>query len=260
VCDLVFLNPQPWARVLRKYLDEYDLAAHFATQEARKEVLFKQRLDLIGGAESRDKLWDVACGDGQFLQLARARGWDGTGVELNPAAARRARERGYQVVEGLFEELDQLPWGECAVATSWDTLEHSPRPRLFLEQLARLLRPGGRLYLTTLNNDAIVARVFRTRWSMLVEDHFTYWNLRSLTRVLSVTGFEIRSVWHFGLGRDFAPWSRRRHAEQSHRSGGGGDLMASASLVAVEQLVNRLLNSTHLGVGIGVEARRLPRP
>ena len=162
--------------------------------------------------------------------------------------------------KACLRSFDQLPWGECAVATSWDTLEHSPRPRLFLERLARLLRPGGRLYLTTLNNDAIVARVFRTRWSMLVEDHFTYWNLRSLTRALSVTGFEIRSVWHFGLGRDFAPWSRRRHAEQSHRPGGGGDLMASSSLVAVEQLVNRLLNSTHLGVGIGVEARRLLRP
>jgi SAM-dependent methyltransferase len=255
-CDLVFLNPQPRDRVREKYVLDYDLAAHFDRHRHRKRALFEERLRRIGGPRGAPTLCDVACGDGLFLEQARAHGWRGTGVELNPAAARRARERGFDVHEGQFETLEDLDFGGFAAVTSWDTLEHSARPREFMTRLGRLLKVGGRLYLTTLNNDSAVSRVFRSHWSMLVEDHFTYWNRSSLTRLAEASGIRVTAVWYFGVGRDFLEVGRRGGGVRTTPRPSTDLRRQPRHLSWPERTVNSFLNATALGVGIGIEGER----
>ncbi len=246
--------------MLHKYLAEYDLAAHFSARAVRKQVLFERRLERIGAPTPGGRLWDVASGDGQFLALAREHGWEVSGVELNPAAADRARTRGLPVEEGLFEEMEELPWGEVDVVTSWDTLEHTPRPRAFADKLARLLRPGGRLHLTTLNRHALVGRCFGMQWSMVVEDHFTYWSRRSLVALAERAGLQVTQVHSFGLGRDFFRWlDRRSKPVQATGSSGvaSADWSSRRPVLMAETMANHALDLTGLGVGIAIEARRV---
>ena len=167
-CTLVFTHPQPRERVHRKYVDDYDLAQHFGQLAVRKRVLYEGRLALLPApASGRDRLCDVGCADGQFLALAATRGWRTSGIELNPPAAAAARATGAEVSIGLLEHLDDLPWGQFDLVTSWDVLEHTPEPRRFSERLVRLLAPGGTLAITTLNYDSLVRRVFGWKWSMI---------------------------------------------------------------------------------------------
>jgi 2-polyprenyl-3-methyl-5-hydroxy-6-metoxy-1,4-benzoquinol methylase len=256
MCGVVFLNPQPRQRVLEKYQAEYDLAAHFQARADRKRMLFKRRLADMDAACGR-RLCDVACGDGQFLELARDRGWVGTGVELNPTAAARARERGFSVSEGVFEDMADLDWGSYPVVTSWDTLEHTPEPRKFATGLARLLTPTGTLFLTTLNLRSLAGRLLGMRWSMIVEDHFTYWTASSLTKLLSDAGLQVTRLSYFGLGRDFVRALNRpkRRSDASARPR-GADWSASRPTATLEACLNYLLDGTRLGVGIAVEAHR----
>ena len=263
-CDLVFSHPQPRARVLEKYLEEYDLAEHFGDWSARKKILFERRLDRLSPPEpGRDRLCDVGCGDGQFLELARDRGWRVSGVELNPPAAERARQRGVRVYGGLLETRSDLPWGTFDVVTGWDVLEHTPDPATFASAMIRLARPDGEIVLTTLHGGSWAWRVFRGRWSMVVDDHFTYWNARSLTGLFSRLGAEPEALWYFGLGRDFVSWLdgvpfRRSSAPALAAQRGparGRRWDVHPAVLGVETRLNRLLDRSSGGVGIGLRLR-----
>jgi SAM-dependent methyltransferase len=254
-CSLVYSDPQPRGGVRLKYLHEYDLAEHFGAMAPRKRVLFERRLRrLPAPSPGRDRLCDVGCADGQFLELARSRGWKPFGVEMNPPAAARARELGANVFEGIFEEIEDLPWGTFDLVTSWDSLEHTPDPRSFAERLVRLLAPGGILALTTLNRRSLAWLVFRMRWSMVVEDHFTYWDGRSLSLLFGSLGLTVVDREIFGLGRDFVKGldrfrKRPVQGEASHRS---GDWDVNPFVLKLESALNAAFRNLGGGVGIGM--------
>ena len=159
-CGVVYSDPQPTGRVREKYLHEYDLAAHFATAARRKQALFERRLRRLPGPRRwGSRLCDVGCGDGLFMELAARRGWQVVGIEPNPPAVERARSRGLEVIEGLIEELPDLPGNDFEVVTAWDALEHTPEPRRFTSKLALLVAPGGLVAASTLNHRSAVAAI-----------------------------------------------------------------------------------------------------
>ena len=260
-CGLVYTDPQPRRRVLAKYLREYDLAAHFGAVSERKRVLFESRLQRMPSPRpGANRLCDVGCGDGQFLELARSYGWETYGIELNPPAATEARKRGATVVEGALERLHDLPWESFEVVTAWDAIEHTPEPRAFAGRLADLAVPKGQVFLTTLNRRSLVARLFSTGWSMVVEDHFTYWDAGSLNRLLDAAGLSVVETRFFGVGRDFVRWLDRALAVSEARPGaprfgGRRDWATLRPVLALERLVNRALDAT--GAGVGIEIRAL---
>lgn len=264
-CGLGYTDPQPREEVERRYLSQYDLADHFGALEQRKAVLNAQRLDRLP-ARTGGTLLDVGCGDGQFAAAARDRGWVAQGVELNPPAAQAARERGVNVVEGRLEEVEPLR-AAFDVVTAWDVIEHVPEPRRFAEELVRRVAPGGLLVVTTLNRRALVARMFRGRWSMVAVDHFTYWDERSLSHAFADTGMRKISIRSFGLGRDFVSWIDRLRGRREHLASvvprtsrapaAPADGWDTTPLVlTAERALNQVLDVTSLGVGVEIVLSR----
>lgn len=233
-------------------------------------MLNSRRLDRLPPPRPGGKLLDVGCGDGQFAAAAHARGWEPHGVELNPPAARRARERGVLVREGRLEDLDFEP-ASFELVTAWDVIEHVPDPAAFIDHLVRAVAPGGRIVVTTLNRKALVARAFRGRWSMVVIDHFTYWDARSLRAAFARTGLRATEATSFGLGRDFVAWIDRAGGRPSSVAQATTRASPSAAsteagwdtqglVLRVESAVNRLLDRTMLGVGIELRFQASPPP
>jgi len=102
---------------------------------------------------------DVGCGGGLLTEsLARA-GAEVTGIDLAPGMIEVARlhaaESGlaidYRVASA--EELAQESPGRFAVVTCMEMLEHVPDPGAMVATLARLLSPGGALFVSTLNRN-----------------------------------------------------------------------------------------------------------
>lgn len=92
---------------------------------------------------------DVGCGDGRFAaRLARELGVDVVAFDLSARMVQLARERGVNASLGDVERLP-APDGayDCAVA-NW-MLYHVPHLERGLAELARVLRPGGRLVAAT---------------------------------------------------------------------------------------------------------------
>ena len=108
---------------------------------------------------ARQPVLDVGCGGGLLTEsLARA-GAEVTGIDLAPGMIEVARlhaaEGGlaidYRVASA--EELARDSPGRFAVVTCMEMLEHVPDPAAMVATLARLLSPGGALFVSTINRN-----------------------------------------------------------------------------------------------------------
>ena len=103
-------------------------------------------LDAFESLGSPGRLLDVGCATGWLLDHARARGWQAQGVELSEPAVRFARERGLEVHHGDLLDA-RFPASSFDLVYMGDVLEHVPDCRATLAEVARVLKPGGHLYL-----------------------------------------------------------------------------------------------------------------
>lgn len=102
-----------------------------------------------------DVVLDVACGDGFGLTLLAERAARVVGMDIDEAKVEAARAR-YKDNPKISCEVGDitampLPDGSFDVVTSFETLEHVDADAYFRE-CARVLKPGGRLILSTPQN------------------------------------------------------------------------------------------------------------
>jgi 2-polyprenyl-3-methyl-5-hydroxy-6-metoxy-1,4-benzoquinol methylase len=197
-CGLVYVNPQLDESVV---VDQYrsagtsDLWFDVLTSARQQELdraKFSYILDRLEPYEDGGRLLDVGCSIGLFLDLARQRGWHGTGLEL----ASRAREYARTTFE--LEVLD-VPLAEAGFAdgtfdavTLLSVLEHANDPRALLTDCARVLRPGGALYVVVPNVESLACRVLREHARTFDgRNHLVYFSRSTLTAMLERTGFTV---------------------------------------------------------------------
>jgi SAM-dependent methyltransferase len=134
-----------------------------AKNTERAAEAFVARLNLPQGARALD----IACGSGNLaIPLARG-GADVTGVDIATNLLEQARARA--AVESLTARFDEgdaeaLPYedGSFDVVVSMFGAMFAPRPELVVSQMARVLRPGGRLAMANWNPASFTGEMFLT--------------------------------------------------------------------------------------------------
>jgi 2-polyprenyl-3-methyl-5-hydroxy-6-metoxy-1,4-benzoquinol methylase len=196
VCRLVFANPQvDEALVLERYggATSADLWAEVLLSERQLELdrpKFAAILDELEPFRGGGRLLDVGCSIGVFLDLARGRGWDGLGIELGGRALSHAREQlGLDVIDVPLAEAG-LEAEAFDVVTVLSVLEHTNDPRAMVREVARVLRPGGALYVITPNVESLACRVLHERAATFDgRNHLIYFSPATLRELLEREGF-----------------------------------------------------------------------
>ena len=100
----------------------------------------------------------MGCYDGQFTAQVLGEPRGVVGVDVSPAALGAARARGLAGVRGQVEH--GLPFADGAFATllAAEVIEHVFDTQAVVNELARVLRPGGWLLITTPNLVALSGR------------------------------------------------------------------------------------------------------
>lgn len=113
---------------------------------------------------------DVGCAGGYVSVLLQRSGYEVTGIELNEAMAAQARERGVRVLEHDLEEPAPLADGAVDGVHACEIIEHLFDTEGFLVDMARVLRPGGVLVVSTPNLNSLA-----NRWRVLVGSALPMW-------------------------------------------------------------------------------------
>ena len=154
----------------------------------------RQRLDVefryLPKPQPGQKLLDIGCGNGDFLASAREAGWDVVGIDPDPKAVTVAKQRGLDVRVGSIESLTGESSCFDAITLS-HVLEHVHGPRLVIQAIHRLLKPGGIIYIDTPNIESKGAKLWGKNWRGLeTPRHLVLFSPDGLVEILKANGFE----------------------------------------------------------------------
>jgi SAM-dependent methyltransferase len=163
--------------------------ASTSAMKAETARLYVDRLVAYMGPQ-RGRLFEMGCGHGHFLQVARDAGFQVQGMDVSAHSCKVANQRlgGEFVLCGNAENLDPPaePYDVCAL---FDLIEHVRNPVKLLQRVRALLKPDGVLFLCAPSLDSWSARVMREHWSEFKTQHLTYFGVETIRNLLAKTGY-----------------------------------------------------------------------
>lgn len=217
-CGLIFPNPMPipvngpdqhYGVPADDYFQNHDIDEKGGTALR----MLEEAQELIGG---KGHLLDIGSGRGELLRAAQQTGWSATGID--PSAGFAEYASNYSGVE-----VKRLPVEQCGFSeNSFDVvilsavLEHLYNPDETIKEIARILRPGGVLFVDVPNEEGLYFRVGnfyqkvqKRNWVVNLSPTFEPFHVfgfspRSLRALLAKHGLSPKT-WHVYAGRSVLP-------------------------------------------------------
>jgi SAM-dependent methyltransferase len=155
------------------------------------------------GPKSHPRLLEIGCMHGDFVYQARGAGFEARGADLSETAVLEANRRMPGAVQ--LATLDSsFAAGSLDVVAAFNVIEHMDRPDQFLDEVVRVLRPGGVLVAETPAQESVYHHVLFLRGRVKPEGeydvgvhpgtHIFKFGRRSWTTILRDRGFEVLEI------------------------------------------------------------------
>lgn len=206
-CGLIFLHPVPES--IGVYDDSYFSGAEkgfgYVDYDADKEPMiptFNKYLDILRDMGVKEgKLLDIGAATGFFMNIAKARGFNVTGVEFSNFAAEKGRKLGLNLITGdlISQKFSDESFD---IITMFDVIEHVPNPKEVISEVNRILKKGGVVVINTPDVESLWAKVLGKHWQLIMPpEHINYFSPKNLGNYLSQNGFEV--VLSTKIGKKF---------------------------------------------------------
>lgn len=192
-CTFMFVNPQPSDEVLAGiYNETYFIGSMTGESAIAQDVKratarhYLRLMELYTGGAVRGRVLEIGCGRGEFILEAVSHGLEAVGVEYAEASALQARALLEGRAEILTGDIDsaQLPAASFDYCLFADVIEHVRNPAAFIDQVWRVLKPGGMVFIATPSIDSPSARFMRENWMEFKLEHLSYFNRHTLDQLL----------------------------------------------------------------------------
>lgn len=170
------------------------------------------------GAPRPGRWLDVGFGNGALMTTADEFGNEVVGLDLRADVVERMRAWGY---DARCAALEAATFAEpFDVVVLADVIEHVPRPGALLAEAARVVTPGGLLFVSTPNVDAFAFRMLANDahpyWGEI--EHFHAFGRQRLCDLLATHGFE---AIHYAISQRYVACmeivARRRGNTRTNR-------------------------------------------
>ena len=237
-CKLIFTNPRPTREWKENF---YDPDINEYLQQDQREFPFQNenlisRIDvpawdyLKTQLPNGSKLLDVGCSSGAFVRAALHHGFNASGMDYSEEAVAHARNTdNLDVFQGHVEKIPAED-NSYDIITLIQVIEHFDHPMEALAELQRVLKPGGLLYLETVNYQKLywLERYFsflkplyfkvrkqespwwKDRLPWVPFDHYYHWTPRTIRKALRKAGFQQEESHYFAKTDPWKPTDGRR--------------------------------------------------
>ncbi|KXO00651.1 methyltransferase [Aequorivita aquimaris] len=197
--DFLKTFPQPKIEELPKYYESQEYISH--TDEKRGLISSLYQLVKKWSLQKKAKLilqqhgevgslLDVGAGTGDFLKVAKVKGWQVHGMEPNKNAAKLALEKGID----LKASLNDFEGKQFDVVTLWHVLEHIPDLEETILKLAALVKPQGTLIIAVPNFKSFDARYYGKFWAAYdVPRHLWHFSKESMKNLFA-ENFHLKKI------------------------------------------------------------------
>lgn len=195
-CSFVFFKRIPTEQELNEHYAGYGTGFTCSDITVKR---YNELLDKMEAFRKTNRLIDVGCGAGFFLEQAGKRGWDVFGVEFSDLSVSRCREKGIQMEKGVLD-ISNYELESFDVVTSFEVLEHINNPIEEFSKFKALLRKGGLLYVTTPNYGYIFKN--KPRFKQLIityPEHLSYYTPKTIRFLAKKTGFKPKKILTTGI-------------------------------------------------------------
>jgi ubiquinone/menaquinone biosynthesis C-methylase UbiE len=155
-----------------------------------------------------DRLLDVACGAGALVIDVAPRVERAVGIDLSEGMLEIARSRQLGApdaarlanVEFLLGRSDAMPFddGSFTALVCTTALHHFPDPQRSIDEMARVLEPGGRLVIGDACRDLLTTKLADRLYRRFEEGHVGLQRKRDIEAMLTRAGLRVtrsRHVW-----------------------------------------------------------------
>jgi len=195
-CGLIRVSPMPNPQEKKKnsqsiyssieYRERYFKDKRFFTRWFKAKFKIIERLK-----PEKGKILDVGCSYGFFLEVAKRRGWDIYGIEIDPITGGYTKDKfGDKIFIGELEN-SHFEMHYFDVITLWDVIEHVVNPVDFLKTVKNYLKPSGIICIQTPNIESYISKLKNKNWDWLTPgDHLYFFSPRTLHKTLKLVGLK----------------------------------------------------------------------
>ena len=197
----------------RGYAKDYYDRAYFADHPGKRRSNAEVVRQLRSSGMTSGPVLDVGVGAGYLLRTLADSGFEVAGMDHAPEALERAAEQTEAELR-LGDVCEGIPWPDESFAgvVLHDVIEHLLAPAAALADVRRVLRPGGLVLVSTLNEDSLLHSLLGKRWSYFKDPtHVQMYSVASLVAALESAGLEELRHWtYFDLNKagETTPWLR----------------------------------------------------
>ena len=203
-CTARFTQNVPDKNEIEKYYQSEDYISHSDTKKGfinslyhrvRKRTLHSKRKNVEKFTKlSTGKVLDIGAGTGAFLSTMDKAGWNVTGIEPDEIARENAKKL-YGLSLQTPQELFNLPPQSFDAITMWHVLEHVHELHEYMDQLIKLLKPRGCLFVAVPNYTCYDEKVYKEFWAAYdVPRHLYHFSPRSITQLLLQHGLQLKDI------------------------------------------------------------------
>jgi 2-polyprenyl-3-methyl-5-hydroxy-6-metoxy-1,4-benzoquinol methylase len=197
-CGFIFSKSIPSMEELTEHYREYSYGQETYLSPVTVKR-FNELLDEFEKYRITNRILDVGCGAGFFLQSAIKRGWEVYGTEYSETAVQLCRRKGITMFQGI---LDSKKFGgmEFDVITSLEVIEHINNPLAEMLNIASLLRKGGLYFSTTPNFNGLLRYYLKDKYNIIVyPEHLCYYTPKTLNYLYKKSGLKRIKIFTSGI-------------------------------------------------------------
>lgn len=182
----------------------------YSDQRNSSDLADSQRIKVMKAIFNRldpqnNRILDIGCFDGTFLSLVKNQNNDFYGLDASDWALEHMRKKEIKVQKFFFDDKTKLPFESdfFDIVVAGEIIEHIFDTDFFIEEISRVMKPGGKLLISTPNIASLGRRLLLLFGANPITElspneansvgHIRYFTRKTLKNILAKHGFEIIS-------------------------------------------------------------------